>query len=121
MVGRLFSMLYGVPSITGEAPRVTNAIFELDTCIESALRLIMAFDNDNKEMSSKKPVYNPYIKCVRDYLMQQKILLRDSLSGCEAINDKEYIQITYDPNELNFSPEVLGSLYFLRALYKNEY
>ena len=52
--------------------------------------------------------------------MQQKILLRDSLSGCEAINDKEYIQITYDPNELNFSPEVLGSLYFLRALYKNE-
>ena len=56
-----FHALYGVPSITGEAPRVTNAIFELDTCIESALRLIMAFDNDNKEMSSKNQFITPIL------------------------------------------------------------
>lgn len=114
--------LYGVSSIIGEAPLVTDANYEFDECIESVVTLLIYLAKDTlpDHMSDKIRYYTPYLKCATKYLLKVGILkTTDGFSKCSETDDENFINTNVDRNHLEFSPDILASLFFLRDFVKN--
>lgn len=115
--------LYGVSSITGEVPLVTNAYYELDKCIDSVVRLLIDLEKDTLpyHMRSKIDHYKLYLKCAKSYLVQVGILkTTEGFSECHETDDDRFINFDVDRNDLKFPPDILASLFFLRNFVNNE-